>query len=61
MFWQSAIPLKQCCFMFKLAHRCIEDLKTRFSKIDIKVSPPLVSFRETIIVPPKLDKVNEVS
>ena len=32
----------------------------RFSKIDIKVSPPLVSFRETIVVPPKLDKVNEV-
>ncbi|XP_063679742.1 elongation factor-like GTPase 1 [Bolinopsis microptera] len=39
--------------------RCIEDLKTRFSKIDIKVSPPLVSFRETIVIPPKLDKVNE--
>ena len=33
----------------------------RFSKIEVKVSPPLVSFRETIVVPPKLDKVNEVS
>nr|GEV50737.1 elongation factor-like GTPase 1 [Tanacetum cinerariifolium] len=28
--------------------RCIKDLKDRFAKVDLVVSPPLVSFRETI-------------
>ncbi|PWA45337.1 Elongation factor G, III-V domain-containing protein [Artemisia annua] len=28
--------------------RCIKDLKERFAKVDLVVSPPLVSFRETI-------------
>ncbi|GJU80132.1 elongation factor-like GTPase 1 [Tanacetum coccineum] len=30
--------------------RCIKDLKDRFEKVDLVVSPPLVSFRETIEV-----------
>ncbi|GKD49024.1 elongation factor-like GTPase 1, partial [Tanacetum coccineum] len=30
--------------------RCIKDLKDRFAKVDLVVSPPLVSFRETIEV-----------
>lgn len=29
--------------------RCLGDLRERFAKIDIEVSPPLVAFRETII------------
>ncbi|KAG9134943.1 hypothetical protein Leryth_001247 [Lithospermum erythrorhizon] len=28
--------------------RCIQDLKERFAKVNLEVSPPLVSFRETI-------------
>ncbi|PQQ15328.1 elongation factor-like GTPase 1 [Prunus yedoensis var. nudiflora] len=28
--------------------RCIKDLKDRFARIDLKVSPPLVSYKETI-------------
>ena len=31
------------------AERCIRDLNERFAKVPITVSPPLVSFRETII------------
>ncbi|GJT53205.1 elongation factor-like GTPase 1 [Tanacetum coccineum] len=30
--------------------RCIKDLKDRFEKVDLVVSPPLMSFRETIEV-----------
>ncbi|XP_023246498.1 elongation factor-like GTPase 1 [Copidosoma floridanum] len=40
--------------------RCIEDLKLRYAKVDINVSEPIVSFRETIVPPPKVDMVNEV-
>lgn len=29
--------------------RCLQDLKNRFAKIEIEVSPPLVAFRETIM------------
>lgn len=39
--------------------RCLEDLKLRYAKVDINVSEPIVSFRETIVPPPKLDMVNE--
>lgn len=39
--------------------RCLEDLKLRYAQIDINVSDPIVSFRETIVPPPKLDMVNE--
>ncbi|KAI9295429.1 P-loop containing nucleoside triphosphate hydrolase protein [Neoconidiobolus thromboides FSU 785] len=31
--------------------RCLTDLKERFSKVEIQVSPPIVPFRETIVVP----------
>ncbi|XP_022107029.1 elongation factor-like GTPase 1 [Acanthaster planci] len=40
--------------------RCLDDLRDRFAKIEINVSEPIVPFRETIIVPPKVDMVNEV-
>jgi ribosome assembly protein 1 len=35
--------------------RCIKDLRERFAKIDIRVSPPIVPFRETIVAPPVAD------
>ncbi|UYV72278.1 EFTUD1 [Cordylochernes scorpioides] len=47
--------------------RCLLDLRERlnlspvlFARIEIDVSPPIVPFRETIIHPPKMDKVNEI-
>ncbi|KAL6428375.1 hypothetical protein ACFW04_008571 [Cataglyphis niger] len=39
--------------------RCLEDLQLRYAKVDINVSDPIVPFRETIVPPPKLDRVNE--
>ncbi|XP_014251313.1 elongation factor-like GTPase 1 [Cimex lectularius] len=39
--------------------RCIDDLKTRYAKIDINVSEPIIPFRETIVLPPTVDMVNE--
>ncbi|KAI8434259.1 hypothetical protein MSG28_012353 [Choristoneura fumiferana] len=39
--------------------RCLEDLKNSYAKIPIIVSEPIVPFRETIIVPPKIDMANE--
>uniref|UniRef100_H2YCG0 Ribosome assembly protein 1 n=1 Tax=Ciona savignyi TaxID=51511 RepID=H2YCG0_CIOSA len=35
--------------------RCLDDLKNRFSKIEIKASAPIVPFRETVIKRPKVD------
>lgn len=40
--------------------RCVDDLKQRYAKVDLNVSDPIVPFRETIIIPPKVDMVNEV-
>ncbi|XP_050350136.1 elongation factor-like GTPase 1 isoform X2 [Nymphalis io] len=39
--------------------RCLEDLKNLYAKIPITVSEPIVPFRETIVVPPKIDMANE--
>lgn len=39
--------------------RCLDDLRERFAKIEINVSSPIVPFRETIVLPPKTDMVNE--
>ena len=39
--------------------RCLEDLKNRYAKVEINVSEPIVSFKETVIPPPKVDMVNE--
>jgi len=30
---------------------CIKDLRERFARIDIHVSPPLVAFRESVFLP----------
>ena len=32
----------------------------RFAKVDVNCSAPIVPFRETVVVPPKIDMVNEV-
>ena len=39
--------------------RCIDDLKQRFACIELNVSAPIVPFRETIVPPPTVDRVNE--
>ena len=39
--------------------RCLDDLRHTFAKIELKVSAPIVPFRETIISPPKVDTLNE--
>lgn len=39
---------------------CIKDLRERYANnIELNVSPPIVPFRETIVLPPKTDMVNE--
>ena len=40
--------------------RCIDDLKKRYANVELKVSDPIIPFRETIVPPPKVDMVNEV-
>uniref|UniRef100_A0A8C4Z1M8 Elongation factor like GTPase 1 n=1 Tax=Gadus morhua TaxID=8049 RepID=A0A8C4Z1M8_GADMO len=40
-------------------HRCLDDLRQRFAKIEITASKPIIPFRETVVRPPKLDMVNE--
>ena len=39
--------------------RCIDDLEQRFACIKLNVSAPIVPFRETIVLPPTVDRVNE--
>lgn len=39
--------------------RCIDDLEQRFACIKLNVSAPIVPFRETIVPPPTVDRVNE--
>ena len=39
--------------------RCIDDLQDTFSKVKLKVSAPIVPFRETIVPPPTVDTLNE--
>lgn len=39
---------------------CIKDLKERYTEnIELNVSSPIVPFRETVVLPPKTDMVNE--
>ncbi|CAF1124620.1 unnamed protein product [Rotaria magnacalcarata] len=39
--------------------RCIDDLTKIYARIEINVSAPIIPFRETIILPPKFDVLNE--
>jgi ribosome assembly protein 1 len=36
---------------------CIKDLRERFARIDIHVSPPLVAFRESVFLPSEMPDV----
>ena len=40
--------------------RCLDDLHNVYAQVEIKVSPPIVPFRETVVAPPTVDMVNEV-
>lgn len=40
--------------------RCLLDLRDEFAKCDVTVSDPIVPFRETVVLPPEMDMVNEV-
>lgn len=40
--------------------KCIDDLHKLYAKIELRVSDPIIPFRETVIPPPKTDMVNEV-
>ena len=40
--------------------RCIDDLKKRYANVELKVSDPIIPFRETVVPPPTVDMVNEV-
>ncbi|KAJ9594763.1 hypothetical protein L9F63_013973, partial [Diploptera punctata] len=39
--------------------RCLDDLRERYAKVVINASEPIVPFRETVVVPPTVDMVNE--
>ena len=39
---------------------CIDDLQEQFAQVKLKVSPPIIPFRETVVLPPRVDMVNEV-
>ncbi|CAB4436156.1 unnamed protein product [Rhizophagus irregularis] len=39
--------------------RCLRDLRERFAKIEIQVSPPIVPFRETIVPVPDNQQIKE--
>ncbi|CAO3587467.1 unnamed protein product [Absidia cylindrospora] len=41
--------------------RCLRDLKERFAKISIHVSPPIVPFRESIVINPEVPMVKELN
>lgn len=40
--------------------RCVDDLKKRYANVELKVSDPIIPFRETVVLPPKVDMVNEL-
>ena len=40
--------------------RCLADLTSEYAGCEVTVSDPIVPFRETIVVPPEMDMVNEV-
>ena len=39
--------------------KCLNDLKNQYAKVKLNVSAPIIPFRETVVVPPKIDMVNE--
>lgn len=39
--------------------KCLDDLENQYSRIKLKVSAPIIPFRETVVPPPTVDMVNE--
>ncbi|XP_071518926.1 elongation factor-like GTPase 1 [Panulirus ornatus] len=39
--------------------RCVDDLQERYARVPVRISDPIVPFRETIIPPPTVDRLNE--
>ena len=39
--------------------KCLDDLEREYAKVKLKVSAPIIPFRETLIPPPRMDMVNE--
>ena len=39
--------------------KCLDDLKKQCGGIKLRVSAPIIPFRETVVPPPKIDMVNE--
>ena len=39
--------------------KCLDDLRDQFCLVELNVSAPIIPFRETVILPPKIDMVNE--
>lgn len=54
LFWYDIFQLK---YMLKISFFFFFN---RYAKVDIVASAPIVPFRETVVVPPKMDMANEV-
>ena len=39
--------------------KCLDDLEREYARIKLKVSAPIIPFRETLVPPPTVDMVNE--
>lgn len=39
--------------------KCLDDLEKQYACVKLNVSEPIIPFRETVVVPPKVDMVNE--
>lgn len=39
--------------------KCLDDLEKQYAHVKLNISEPIVPFRETIVIPPKVDMVNE--
>ncbi|XP_026813344.1 elongation factor-like GTPase 1 isoform X3 [Rhopalosiphum maidis] len=40
--------------------KCLDDLRERYAKIEVIASAPIVPFRETVVMPPKVDMAHEI-
>lgn len=39
--------------------KCLDDLEKEYARVKLKVSAPIIPFRETVVLPPTVDMVNE--
>ena len=39
--------------------RCLRDLRADYAGVEVNASSPIVPFRETVVLPPETDMVNE--